>query len=73
MRLPWKRHPKVPAAPRPNYTSIAVMENDLFGIQPKPGTAAAAIVGMRRIGECLTHQPLGIEGATATASAENCS
>jgi len=58
MRLPWKRHPDVPAVPRPNYTSIAVMEHDLFGIQPKPGTAAAAIVAMRHIGTCVTHQPV---------------
>ena len=49
MRLPWKRRPDALAVPRPNYTAIAVMEHDLFGIQPKPGTAAAAIVGMRHI------------------------
>lgn len=44
MRLPWKRRQR---APRPNYTAIAVLEYDLFGVQPEPGTAAAAIIGMR--------------------------
>jgi hypothetical protein len=50
MRRPWKRRPKAPAVRRPDYTAIAVLEHDLFGIQPKPGTTAAAIIGMRRLG-----------------------
>jgi hypothetical protein len=50
MRLPWKRRQE---APRPNYTAIAVLEHDLFGIQPAPGTTAAAIIGMRRLGPRL--------------------
>lgn len=50
MRRLWMRRPKAPAARRPDYTAIAVLEHDLFGIQPKPDTAAAAIIGMRRLG-----------------------
>ena len=53
MRLPWKRRQQ---APRPNYTAIAVLEYDLFGIQPAPGTAAAAIIGMRGFGTGMAHQ-----------------
>ncbi|MEU5596838.1 hypothetical protein [Streptomyces sp. NPDC020298] len=44
--------------PRPDYTRIAVLEHDLFGIQPEPGTAAALVIGLRRAGTCLTHQPV---------------
>lgn len=59
MRLPWKRRPdEAPATPRPDYTAIAVLEHDLFGIKPTPGTAAALVVAMRRTGTCLTHQPV---------------
>ncbi|MEU5442733.1 hypothetical protein [Streptomyces griseofuscus] len=44
--------------PRPDYVRIAVLEHDLLGIQPRPGTAAALIVKMRRAGTCLAHQPV---------------
>lgn len=54
MRLPWKRRQQ---APRPNYTTIAVLEYDLFGIQPAPGTAAAAIIGMRSLGTRRARPP----------------
>lgn len=69
MRLPWKRRPEAPAAPRPNYTSIAVMEHDLLGIKPEPGTAAAAVVALRQVGTCLTHQP--VETTVLNDSARN--
>lgn len=36
-------------APRPDYTKIALLEYDLFGVQPKPGTVAAAVIGMRSL------------------------
>ncbi|MGW1134443.1 hypothetical protein [Streptomyces griseoluteus] len=42
----WRR-PK-PRVQRPDYVKIAVLEYELFGIEPKPGTAAAAVVNMRR-------------------------
>ncbi|MGS2592106.1 hypothetical protein [Streptomyces hebeiensis] len=59
MRLPWKRRREQPAvAPRPNYTTIAVLEHDLFGIQPQPGTAAALAIGLRSTGTCFTHKPV---------------
>lgn len=58
MRLPWKRRrDAAPATRRPDYTAIAVMEYDLFGIQPKPGTAAAAIIGMRRLSGIVSPEP----------------
>lgn len=47
-----------PAAPRPNYTAIAILEHDLLGIPPKPGTAAALTIALRRLGDCTTHQPV---------------
>lgn len=57
MRLPWRRRQETAASPRPNYTAIAVMEHDLFGIQPEPGTAAAAIIGMRRLSGIVSPEP----------------
>ncbi|WP_330339394.1 hypothetical protein [Streptomyces sp. NBC_00557] len=44
--------------PRPNPTHIAVLEHDLLGISPEPGTAAAAILLLRRAGSCFEHQPM---------------
>lgn len=58
MRLPWKRREEAPAAQRPDYTAIAVMEHDLFGIQPEPGTTAAAVIAMRHFGTHLAHPPV---------------
>lgn len=49
---------------RPSPVRIAVLEHDLFGVQPKPGTAAALAVGMRAGGQCWQHQP----AATLTAN-----
>jgi len=42
---------------RPNPVRIAVLEHDLFGVQPEPGTAAALAVGMRAVGQCWQHKP----------------
>lgn len=62
MRWLWKRRPKAPAVRRPDYTAIAVLEHDLFGIQPKPDTTAAAIIGMRHLGR------LARAGATTSSA-----
>ncbi|MFD8805597.1 hypothetical protein [Streptomyces sp. NPDC059597] len=47
-------------APRADPTTIAILEHDLFGIPPKPGTLAAAVIALRVLrhaGDCLTHEP----------------
>ena len=69
MRLPWRRHPTTALRPRPDYTAIAVLEHDLFGIQPAPGTAAAAIIGMRNFQARLARSPayIGPEFGSGTA------
>lgn len=58
----WQRRqhraPAAPAPPRANPTRIAVLENDLLGIPPKPGTTAAAIVALRRVADCSEHVPV---------------
>lgn len=55
------RRRKKPARPVADPTRIAVLEWELFGIEPKPGTAAAAMVGMQRLGEALRDQPSFVE------------
>lgn len=55
MRLWPRRTRSAPPVPRPDYTRIAVLEYDLFGVQPRPGTTAAAFIGLRQRGEA--HQP----------------
>jgi hypothetical protein len=47
---------------RPNLVRIAVLEHDLLGIQPEPGTAAALAVGTRRLGQCWQHKPAATLG-----------
>lgn len=44
MKWPWRKPPPRRADP----LAIAVLEYELFGIEPKPGTAAALAVGLRR-------------------------
>lgn len=39
---------------------IAVLEYDLFGITPAPGSLAAAVVALRQVGTCLRHEPVDI-------------
>lgn len=50
MRLPWTRKPP---QPRPDHATIAVLEYELLGVEPEPGTSAAAAVGMRRLANAL--------------------
>lgn len=47
---------------RPSPVRIAVLEHDLLGVQPEPGTAAALAVGTRRLGQCWQHQPAATLG-----------
>ncbi|MFR9794207.1 hypothetical protein ACL07V_37230 [Streptomyces sp. MB22_4] len=59
----WPRRSRLePPAPRPDPTRIAILEHDLFGIQPQPGTAAALAIGLRRVGACSTHAPVEVTG-----------
>jgi hypothetical protein len=39
---------------------LAVLEYDLLGIAPSPGSAAAAVIALRRIGPCTEHQPVDV-------------
>ncbi|MFJ2717426.1 hypothetical protein [Streptomyces sp. NPDC087437] len=57
MRL-WPRRRTTPAQEWANPTTIAVLEHDLLGIQPEPGTAAALTIALRNAGNCFEHQPI---------------
>ncbi|MFL1904775.1 hypothetical protein ACJWDR_37580 [Streptomyces tauricus] len=54
----WRRRTPAPVPPRASPTRIAVLEHDLLGVPPEPGTAAALVIGMRRTGTCLEHEPV---------------
>ncbi|EYT83993.1 hypothetical protein CF54_04075 [Streptomyces sp. Tu 6176] len=45
----WIAHHRRPtrAAHRPDHTRIALLEHELFGIAPEPGTTAAAVIGLQ--------------------------
>lgn len=61
----FRRKPKAAEpARRPNPTAIGVMEHDLLGIPPQPGSMAALAIALRRTGTCLTHQPVDTTGIT---------
>ncbi|MBB0231277.1 hypothetical protein [Streptomyces calidiresistens] len=53
------REPAAPARPRPDYTRIAVLEWEIYEVEPKPGTAAAAAVNFHRFAERLKEVPDG--------------
>lgn len=44
MKWPWRK----PPPRRADRLAIAVLEYELFGIEPKPGTAAELAIGLRR-------------------------
>lgn len=46
------------AQARANPIRTAVLEHDLLGIKPEPGTAAALTIALRNTGTCLEHQPI---------------
>jgi hypothetical protein len=56
--------------PRANPTRIAVLEHDLLGIQPEPGSVAALAVGLRRAGTCIEHKP--IQAASSSTMCTGC-
>lgn len=49
MKNPFRRRADAPEPPRPDYTQIALLEHDIYGVQPPPMSAAAAIIGLRQI------------------------
>jgi hypothetical protein len=52
----WRR--PAPVAARPDYAKIAMLEYELFGIQPEPGTSAAAAVNLQgAFAPLLRHDP----------------
>lgn len=53
-----RRPENTPAPPRGNPTWAAVLEHDLLGIAPEPGTAAALALSLRRLGRCFEHDPV---------------
>ncbi|MGA5604016.1 hypothetical protein ACPCUF_23770 [Streptomyces griseoincarnatus] len=55
---PRRRPPAAPEPERANPTRIAVLEHDLLGIPPEPGSAAALVVALRRTGTCVEHEPV---------------
>jgi hypothetical protein len=57
---PWPRRKPTALAPRANPTRIAVLEHDLLGVQPEPGSPAALALALRRTSDCITHQPVDI-------------
>jgi hypothetical protein len=56
----WPFRQKVQPAPqqRSNPVRIAVLEHDLLGIAPQPGTMAAMVIALRQVGTCLQHLPI---------------
>ena len=61
MRL-WPLRARRPEPPRPDPLRIAVLEHELLGIEPKPGTAAALTIALRRVGSCFEHDPVETSG-----------
>lgn len=55
MRWPLRRRPagRPLVVGRPDYVRIAVLEHELFGIAPVPGTVAAAAVGAAVLSRAL--------------------
>lgn len=67
MTWPRRRRPTPP--PRPDRTRIAVLEWELFGVQPTPGTVAAFAVGARRLSSALAaDRPPEVGGHASTAA-----
>ncbi|MGW2213214.1 hypothetical protein [Streptomyces sp. NPDC001781] len=53
MRLWPRRKRRAPVAVVPDRTRIALLEYELYGIEPAPGSTAAAVIGLRQFGAAL--------------------
>lgn len=58
MKWPWRRSSRTPERPalRADPVKVAVLEHDIWGIQPEPGTMAAAVIGLRALIGCREHE-----------------
>lgn len=56
----FRRKPPPEPTGKPNATHIAVMEHDLLGIKPEPGSMAALAIALRATGTCLAHKPVEV-------------
>lgn len=56
----FRRRNTQPEPPqRANPTRIAVLEHDLLGIQPEPGSTAAVTIALRKAAaNCSAHEPV---------------
>ncbi|MEU9400574.1 hypothetical protein [Streptomyces sp. NPDC048242] len=72
MRRWPRRRPRTLPPPRANATTIAVLEHELFGIPPKPGTVAAVVIALRHAGTCATHQPVDMATMDAPQPVARC-
>lgn len=59
---PFRRKAQPVQRERSNPLRIAVLEHDLLGIKPLPGSMAAAVVVLRQAGTCLKHSPVEVTG-----------
>lgn len=60
MRLRRRKQSPAPKPMQADPTRIAVLEHDLLGVPPEPGTYAAALITIRTTGTCIEHQPVDI-------------
>lgn len=60
MRLHFWRRPPPPQPRLSSPAAIAVLEYDLYGVQPQPGTVASAAVGLRALSANYRPGPLDL-------------
>lgn len=74
-KRPRRRATSAPERPRANPVQIAVLEHDLLGIRPEPGSPAALTIALRKTGSCFEHRPVdttAMDDAHPTALCEGC-
>lgn len=57
----WRRPQPPPQYGLHSPAAIAVLEYDLYGIQPEPGTLAAASIGLRALSPNYRPGPLDLD------------
>ncbi|NIY65774.1 hypothetical protein SMALB_3782 [Streptomyces malaysiensis] len=74
-KRPRRRATPDPERPRANPTHIAVLEHDLLGIPPEPGSMAALTIALRKTADCIEHRPVdttAVDDPHPTALCEGC-